>query len=292
MSLLLKATVSFISVWALGLDASEWKFTTGEEDWGETFYASTENTKGETVSIFSSKEAFNPALLISPYKESYGKDFLVEIDVDGKHRFRLSGSSPEYFQEIYVAGLGKRELAAITGGRTLSVIVAGRDTLTFNLTGCVQALRPIIELPIKNDSQAIASSSTPDVPDDRDPEGYIELVSIQGGGIDGEGFIFFGLRNLGKQPIRAFRANIFKVNDFDEEEKILQLEFSSESRFFKNGEMTTRHIIRPDQTIYFSVESRRGITQTMFLDGVGKDIPNFDGRFKLEVLRVVIAEDP
>jgi hypothetical protein len=41
-----------------GLFAQDWKFKSGEEDWGETLYATQKNAVGSTITIFTAKEDF------------------------------------------------------------------------------------------------------------------------------------------------------------------------------------------------------------------------------------------
>jgi uncharacterized protein YecT (DUF1311 family) len=122
------------------LHGQNWEFKTGEEDWGETVYASQSNASGAAVTIFTATEEFKPAILISPYKPSYGDSFAVVVTVDKNPPHRLKGASPEYFEEIYVEGVGKGLLEEMKRGEVISISVAEKDTHTFTLAGSTKAL--------------------------------------------------------------------------------------------------------------------------------------------------------
>lgn len=118
----------------------DWKFRSGEEDWGETVYASQTNSDGATITVFSAKESFKPAILISPYKSSYGDSFAVDISVDKGQTYRLKGSNSDYFGEIHVEGISKQALQEMMGGSVVSISLANKDTLSFALTGSTKAI--------------------------------------------------------------------------------------------------------------------------------------------------------
>jgi hypothetical protein len=59
-----------------------------------------------------------------------------------------------------------------------------------------------------------------------------------------------GIQNVGSVPLKAFRATLLKINDFDESEETLTLEFSSESDYNAKG---SHHILKPGETIFFNV---------------------------------------
>ena len=122
------------------LYGQNWKFRSGEEDWGETVYASQTNAEGATITIFSAKEKFKPAILISPYKSSYGKSFTVEIAVDKGKTYRVEGSMSDYFGEIQVEGIGKPLFQEMMIGSVISITLAKKDTLSFSLTGSSKAI--------------------------------------------------------------------------------------------------------------------------------------------------------
>jgi uncharacterized protein YecT (DUF1311 family) len=117
-----------------------WEFKTGEEDWGETVYASQSNANGAAITILTAKEDFKPAILISPYKPSYGDSFAVLVTVDKNPPHRLKGASPEYFEEIYVEGVGKGLLDEMKQGKDISISIANKDTHTFTLAGSTKVL--------------------------------------------------------------------------------------------------------------------------------------------------------
>ena len=117
-----------------------WEFKTGEEDWGETVYASQSNANGAAITILTAKEDFKPAILISPYKPSYGDSFAVLVTVDKNPPHRLKGASPEYFEEIYVEGVGKGLRDEMKQGKDISISIANKDTHTFTLAGSTKVL--------------------------------------------------------------------------------------------------------------------------------------------------------
>ena len=122
------------------LYGQDWKFKTGEEDWGETYYASQTNSDKATITIFTEKKTFKPAILISPYKSSYGKSFTVDITVDKGKSYRFKGSNSDYFGEIEVEGASKLLLQEIKLGKVVSITLANKDTLSFTLSGASKAI--------------------------------------------------------------------------------------------------------------------------------------------------------
>jgi hypothetical protein len=123
-----------------GIFAQDWKFKSGEEDWGETLYATQKSAEGATITIFTAKEEFKPSMLISPYKADYGDAFTVEISVDKGQSYRLKGSNSEYFGEIQVEGIEKKMLQEMMIGTLVSISIANKDTISFNLTGSSKAI--------------------------------------------------------------------------------------------------------------------------------------------------------
>ena len=122
------------------LYAQKWTASTQEEDWGETIYTSQTNPSGDTISIFSATDSFEPAMLLSPYKNTYGKSFSVDITIDRGPTSRFQGEAPEQFEEIYVGGVTESFINEMKEGSTLNVKIAGKDTLTFSLSGSSSAL--------------------------------------------------------------------------------------------------------------------------------------------------------
>ena len=123
-----------------GLFAQDWKFKIGEEDWGETLYATQKNAVGSTITIFTAKEAFKPSILIAPYKPAYGQSFTVEISIDKGQPYRFKGSNSDYFGEIQVEGIEKKMLQEMMVGTLVSISIANKDTLAFSLTGSSKAI--------------------------------------------------------------------------------------------------------------------------------------------------------
>jgi hypothetical protein len=122
------------------LFAQGWEFKIGEEDWGETLYATQKNAAGATITIFTAKEEFKPSILIAPYKPAYGQSFTVEISVDKGQLYRLKGSNSDYFGEIQVEGIEKQMLQQMMIGSVVSINLARKDTLSFSLTGSSKAI--------------------------------------------------------------------------------------------------------------------------------------------------------
>ena len=123
-----------------GLFAQDWKFKSGEEDWGATLYATLKNAEGSTITIFTAKENFKPSILLSPYKPAYGQSFTVEISVDKGQLYRLKGSNSDYFGEIQVDGIKKQMLEEMMVGSLVFISIANKDTLSFSLTGSTKAI--------------------------------------------------------------------------------------------------------------------------------------------------------
>jgi len=123
-----------------GLFAEDWKFKSGEEDWGETLYATQKSVEGSTITIFTAKEEFKPSILISPYKAAYGDAFSVEISIDKGQPYELKGSNSDYFGEIQVEGIEKKMLQEMMIGTLISISIASKDTISFNLTGSSKAI--------------------------------------------------------------------------------------------------------------------------------------------------------
>ncbi len=123
-----------------GIFAQDWKFKSGEEDWGETLYATQKSAEGSTITIFTAKEEFKPAILISPYKPEYGESFTVEISVDKGQSYELKGSNSDYFGEIQLEGIEKKMLQEMMAGSLVSISIAKRETISFSLTGSSKAI--------------------------------------------------------------------------------------------------------------------------------------------------------
>jgi hypothetical protein len=120
-----------------------------------------------------------------------------------------------------------------------------------------------------------------------------------------------GIQNAGTLPFKAFRATLLKVNDFDESEEVLTLEFSSETDYYYNGK-ESHHILQPGETIFFNKGSIFGelhsetwfssvcwIRQLVAMTDSQKSVKDqearvnallAEGRFILKVTKVVKAE--
>lgn len=126
--------------------SSSWEIIVAEEDWGNTIYASQSNETGQFIKIFSAKDEFKPALLLGPYKESYGAKVSIRVNLDGGNSFMLQGVRSDYFGEIVAEGFGEKEIKAIRDSKSLDVTIADSDTFSFSLEGVFEALRPILDL--------------------------------------------------------------------------------------------------------------------------------------------------
>lgn len=122
------------------LFAQDWKFKSGEEDWGDTLYAVQKNAGGAAITIFTAKEDFKPSLLIAPYKQAYGASFSVEITIDKGKAYSLEGSNSDYFGEIQVDGIKKEMLQEMMAGSVISISIAKKDIFSFSLTGSSKAI--------------------------------------------------------------------------------------------------------------------------------------------------------
>jgi hypothetical protein len=123
-----------------GIFAQDWKYKNGEEDWGETLYATQKSGEGSIITIFTAKEEFKPSILISPYKAEYGDTFSVEISIDKGQSYQLKGSNSDYFGEIQVEGIQKEMLQEMMVGTLVSVSIAKKETISFSLTGSAKAI--------------------------------------------------------------------------------------------------------------------------------------------------------
>lgn len=64
------------------------------------------------------------------------------------------------------------------------------------------------------------------------------------------------MKNYAKSPIKAFRATLFRKNDFDELNTVLGIEFSSESVYYGSSGKTFGHLVQPGETIFFVAAMR------------------------------------
>jgi hypothetical protein len=130
----------FLSSITLTLNAYAWELKTSQEAWGETCYLSQTNQEGHKITIFSQQGSVNPAILISPYRSEYGNDFPVKLSVDSVLQLDLVGSSPEYFDQIYL-DIDEKIIEAIRKGNQLHLKISNQDTLRFSLAGSSVALK-------------------------------------------------------------------------------------------------------------------------------------------------------
>lgn len=83
------------------------------------------------------------------------------------------------------------------------------------------------------------------------------------------------IRNTSNEPIKAFRAKLLKLNDFDEGKELLTVEFSSQSLYLTTepNVLESPHVIKPGERIFFN----KGLGQ----DGLS-DLPLLLGLFSAE----------
>ena len=67
-------------------------------------------------------------------------------------------------------------------------------------------------------------------------------------------YIIVGVKNAGSVPVRAFRANLLKTNDFGEGKSVIEFEFSSESVYIhgRNSGKEACHPLKPGERIYYN----------------------------------------
>jgi hypothetical protein len=110
------------------------------------------------------------------------------------------------------------------------------------------------------------------------------------------------LQNVSGKPIKAFRAVLYKTNDFGEVLSKDALEFSSGTRYGRRDQPTSGHLIQPKEIIYLHEVSLRdlrwgsGINE--IFEKVARDQKALDGKaidldpkhFRLEVQQVVFGD--
>lgn len=61
------------------------------------------------------------------------------------------------------------------------------------------------------------------------------------------------IRNTGNLPIKAFRAHLVALNDFDEPGNTIRIEFSSQAEYHASGNrVMSNHVILPGETVFFN----------------------------------------
>jgi hypothetical protein len=102
--------------------------------------------------------------------------------------------------------------------------------------------------------------------------------------------LLVGIKNHAETPVRAFRATLSRLNDFDESSQVCEIEFSSDSEFRTSRGPTNRHVIQTGETIFYSLIAKNdGTVETTF---TGEDISKFPtakGRYKLQLAKVISA---
>ncbi len=130
--------IQFVAI--SSLFGQTWKFRSGEEDWGDTLYASQKSIAGETLTVFTEKGNYQPNLLISPYQSAYGDSFTVDITIDGGKAHRLRGSRSDYFGDVQVEGVTIKMLKNMAAGKNVIIIINKSEALRFGLEGSSKAL--------------------------------------------------------------------------------------------------------------------------------------------------------
>lgn len=120
-------------------------------------------------------------------------------------------------------------------------------------------------------------------------EDGLKLETVRARGYGNATIIAAGMKNHTGSPIRAFRATLFRLNDFDEAERVCAIEFSSDSEFRTSRGPTKRHIIQPGETVFYVIiANNNGTGETFFTAGVSEFAPA-KGQFRLQVSKVVTS---
>ncbi len=116
-----------------------------------------------------------------------------------------------------------------------------------------------------------------------------------------------GIRNAGDRPIKAFRARLVALNDFDEPKGTMDIEFSSQTEYHSaDNRILLNHTIAPHETLFFNlVLFGSGATKEYFSSvsyislglGKGKSVAGAefdkmldDGKHLLQVNKILTAD--
>jgi hypothetical protein len=122
-------------------------------------------------------------------------------------------------------------------------------------------------------------------------EAALRLDGVRGSSIKGLGSrIVVGITNVSRAPVKAFRASLLQFDDFDQAKQLCAIEFSSETKFTQDGKATNHYIIKPGETIYYSVTNTTLTGKTLIKASNAPEDDPIKGRFKLEMGKVVFAE--
>lgn len=110
------------------------------------------------------------------------------------------------------------------------------------------------------------------------------------------------LQNVSGKPIKAFRAVLYKIDDFGDVQSKEELEFTSFSRYGPPDQPTESHVIQPKEIIYLHSllwkDVRYALAANEILEKVGRDQKALDAEavdldpkhFRLELQRVVFSD--
>ena len=112
--------------------------------------------------------------------------------------------------------------------------------------------------------------------------------------LSGETELCVGIQNIQTTTIKAFRAKLYKINDFDEGIEVADIEFTSESKYLPaKGEVESHHLLKQGETMFYNhiegVINFSGFSDRpspSFLMGTSKE-SLAEGRYFLKVSKIV-----
>ena len=124
-----------------------------------------------------------------------------------------------------------------------------------------------------------------------DDDARLKLESVHAAAAGNGTILVIGITNDSGAPVKAFRAGLFSINDFDEIKKVCAIEFTGSSEYRKGGgDPTYRHIIKPRETIYYNfIALDDGSVTKAFSNDPGK-LPLIEKRFKFQVDKLSMAD--
>ena len=117
-------------------------------------------------------------------------------------------------------------------------------------------------------------------------EGTLKLESVRFVSLPAGTYISVGITNLTGSPVKAFRATLFMINDFDEANKIVGMEFTGATDIDVDSKSTSHHVIKPKETIYYTFRVVGDRTVEEFWSDKATKFPISKGKFQLKVDKV------
>lgn len=124
-------------------ESQAWTFSEGKEDFGPSCVATSNESGAAKISIFSSKNDFNPLLLVEPYKDEYGAEFRVRLMFSNRHEVELPGYLSDYFG-VVEASIGLNQIDDMLRSDSLVIILNNRDQQMIDLRGAGIPLRAFL----------------------------------------------------------------------------------------------------------------------------------------------------